>query len=376
MAAKTKPERAFFGENDQQSNESTEGAPDEVLLNASHPEARKLFDLAIEIKKLKPWRWLEETDLIGIENPDTGEIGFISVMGAIGEYEAVALYFGAEGLYGFIALQQDELSKPDRVLELAQVQVAFSDRNDLEKEDLHLITQFGLKFRGKGAWPQFRSYRGGYLPWFITPDEARFLAYGLSQIIEVATNVRDKAKPFKPTGRVEQGGYLMRVARKGESGLIWEDQVWRIPKPASEPLRASVDASLIESLGRIVKSKLDFEIDLMLVPARIGKSGERPRAAYGLMIADRDSGYIFGFELMSAQDSLAAMYSRIPNEVAKLILQAQIVPTRMVVRSDRLRSVLKPLAQKLNIELLYEDSLPSIDEAIGSMFEWMRTGRL
>lgn len=72
-------------------------------------------------------------------------------MGAIGEYEAVALYLGAEGLYGFIDLQEEE-SSPDRVLELAQIQVAFSDRNDLEKEDLHRVRQLGLKFKGKGAW--------------------------------------------------------------------------------------------------------------------------------------------------------------------------------------------------------------------------------
>src|SRR5206468_9213039 len=111
---------------------------------SSDPEAGQLFALAIQVKELKPWRWMEETDLIGIENPEMGEIGFISVMGAIGEYEAVALYLGAEGLYGFIDLQQD--SDPDRLLELAHLQVAFSDRKYLEKEDLNLIRQLGLKF--------------------------------------------------------------------------------------------------------------------------------------------------------------------------------------------------------------------------------------
>jgi hypothetical protein len=377
MGAKTKVQRerlSMFDEDDQQTNQDKETVPEEVLLNSSHPEARQLFDLAVQTKELQPWRWMEETDVIGIEHPETGEIGFISVMGAIGEYEAVALYLGAEGLYGFIDLQQD--SNPDWVIELAHLQVAFSERKYLEREDLKLIKELSLKFKAAGAWPMFRSFRVGYLPWLITVNEARFLMHALSQAIHVARRVRDEAQPFHPIGRNDQGGYLMRVSSKGPSGLIWEDQVWRIPPLTSEPIRVIVDAAMLESLKQVPRSKFEFEIDLTLAPARIGPPGQRPVAAYMLMIADRDSGFIFGFELMSAQDSLAAMDSRIPNTVAKLLSQAQIVPARMTVRSDKLRTVLESLAQRLNIELRYADKLPSIDEAMESMTAWMRTGKV
>src|SRR5438132_5524724 len=146
MAAKTKAQRENLSlfEEDRQSDlpdeiEPEETAPKEILLSSNDPEARELFDLSTQVKDLKPWRWMEETDLIGIENPETGEIGFISVMGAVGEYEDVALYLGAEGLYGLIDLQQD--SSADRVMELTHLQVAFSDRKDLQQEDLKLIKQ-------------------------------------------------------------------------------------------------------------------------------------------------------------------------------------------------------------------------------------------
>jgi len=46
---------------------------DEIILSHSDPEAGELYDLAIRLKELAPWRWMEETDLIGIENPETGE---------------------------------------------------------------------------------------------------------------------------------------------------------------------------------------------------------------------------------------------------------------------------------------------------------------
>ncbi len=183
MAAKTKAQRENLSlfEEDRQSDlpdeiEPEETAPKEILLSSNDPEARELFDLSTQVKDLKPWRWMEETDLIGIENPETGEIGFISVMGSLGEHEAIALYLGAEGLYDFIDLHTDESATAHRALEIRHVQAAFSERKYLEKEDRNLIKQLGLKFKG-GAWPMFRSYRPGYLPWFVTLDEARFLIH-------------------------------------------------------------------------------------------------------------------------------------------------------------------------------------------------------
>jgi hypothetical protein len=74
----------------------------EELLLPSHDEAKTLCELALRVKELAPWQWMEETDIFGIEDPDTGELGFISVMGYLGEYESVAVYRGAEGLYGFM----------------------------------------------------------------------------------------------------------------------------------------------------------------------------------------------------------------------------------------------------------------------------------
>lgn len=346
------------------------------LLRSTDPEAKELLDLAIRVKQLKPWQWMEETDVIGIENPDTREIGFISVMGSVGEYEAVALYLGAEGFHGFIDFEDDDFATVDRVVELPHLQAAFSERKYLEKWDRDLIKQQGMKLTAAGSWPMIRSYRPGYLPWFVTLTEARFLIHALSQALDVATRVRDEAQPFHPTGRVEKDGYLMRVSRKTESELIWEDQVWQIPRPKVEPIRAIVDGMVLEQLKRIPLSGLELEADLFLTPGSIGKPGQRPLALYLLMVADSDSGFILGADPMTAESSLAAMRASIPNSLAKLLLHNRVVPRRLMVRSKWLRNLLKTFTQSLNVELKHSDELPSIDEAADSMGEWMRTGKM
>lgn len=351
-------------------------AGEEPLLRSSDPEAKELLDLAIRVKQLKPWQWMEETDLIGIENPETREMGFISVMGSVGEYEAVALYLGAEGLHGFIDFEDDEYATVDRVIERPHLQAAFSERKYLEKWDRDLIKQLGMKFTGAGPWPMFRSYRPGYLPWFITLPEARFLIYALSQTLHVATSVRDEAQPFHPTGRVEKGGYLMRVSHSAESELIWQDQVWQIPRPKVAPIPTIVDSVVLEQLKPIPQREIELEVDLFLAPGKIGKPGERPLSPYVLMVADSDSGFILGGDVMTAESSLAAMRASTPNSLAKMLLQNRAVPRRLIVRSEWLRNLLKTLTQSLNIELRFSNELPRIDEAADSMSEWMRTGRL
>ena len=218
-------------------SESTElpSSIEEEMLNASHPEAKELFDLAIKVKALAPWRWMEETDVFSVENPDTAELGFVSIMGTLGEHEAVALYLGAEGFYAFVDLIENEAAPAESLIQIRHLQAAFSDRQYLEKEDRDLIKQLGLKFRGANAWPMFRSYRPGYLPWFVTLAEARFLIHALSATLNLATRVRDEANPIRPTGRIEEGGHLVLAARRESDGLVWQDQVRVVPRPKAEP---------------------------------------------------------------------------------------------------------------------------------------------
>ncbi len=71
-------------------------------------EWRELFTVAIRVKELAPWQWMEENAVFGVRNPETGELGFVSVMGALGEHYAVALYLGPTGLYRFWEMHGEE----------------------------------------------------------------------------------------------------------------------------------------------------------------------------------------------------------------------------------------------------------------------------
>ena len=60
-----------------------------------------LYEAMRKLKDIAPWEYLEEDELFAVQDPDTNEIGFVSIMGAIGEHYAVSVYLGEKGLYGF-----------------------------------------------------------------------------------------------------------------------------------------------------------------------------------------------------------------------------------------------------------------------------------
>jgi hypothetical protein len=336
--------------------------------------AGALYQAAARVKELAPWTWMEESEMFGVQDPETGALGFVSVMGMAGEHFAVAVYQGAAGLYGILDFAAGEATtNPQQLLDIPQLQASFEDRAELTQADRDVIKQLKLKFRGAHAWPMFRSYQPGYMPWYVTADEARFLTHALEQTLEVAPRVRaNPALLYAADDKDET--FLVRVARRADDALIWSDEWMHVTPP--EPVRVAVelDAELVAQLKQLPHRRLGLELDLVSLPAAIGARGTRPTRPYMLMLADGRSGMIVGFELLQAEPTLAEMHAQIPLKLADWLMQAQVVPEEIHVRASFLPDLLHPLTSTLSIRLAQTDSLPAIDAAMDSMFGFMAGG--
>lgn len=191
---------------------------------------KKLYENAIQVKKLAPWKWMYEMDSFCVENPDSGELGFISVMGARGEHFAIGLYLGVKAIYNlryYNSLPADKVPF-DVITKLPQIQVSFEDRDMLEKEDFELIKRLKLKFHGRNAWPLFRRYRPGIFPGQpLQGEEIHFLTYALEQLLDVAVRYQGKGEELFEMANEQK--FLVRVPSQGENGLEWEDQIRKLP---------------------------------------------------------------------------------------------------------------------------------------------------
>jgi hypothetical protein len=339
-------------------------------------EWRALYDVAVRVKELAPWEWMFEDETFGVQDPESGETGFVSVMGAGGEHYAIAFYPDPKAHYEFLALH-DEAAEEDeedsdgmatamRVLEIPQLQASFEDNKQLSKEDKAVIKQLGLKFRGANAWPQFRSYAPGLFPWFLTGTEVRRLTHALAQLLDVAPRCRENEDLLAPS---EDGtDFLVRVSREEDGKLVWEDQIKTFPLPEPEQIPIVLDQDALNAAKALPLVEREVELELMMMPMPVAeKKNERPSFPYLLMIADGQSGMLIGTDMLQALPSLTAMYGQVPGELLDAFLRVRGVSSYVRVRSELLADLLEPLAEELGFRVRVTGEMPAIDSAMEFM---------
>lgn len=321
-------------------------------------EWKKLYDLMAEVKELVPWEWMEEGHIFGVQAPERGELGFISVMGALGEHYAIAVYQGTKGLSGFWNMQSmGSKLTPEVVLQIPQLQASFEDRDLISKEDKDVIKKLGLKYRGANAWPQFRSYRPGCFPWLIEKDEAALLTCALEQLLQVAPRFKEDPNLLEPTDTPDD--YLVRVLNNG----TWEDSVKRITYLEEKTFNLMMNEEALERLRTLMPGKLTLEIDVYMMDTPVQeKAKERPFFPFMLMLADNESGMILGIEMLTPLPSLEEMWSEVPAIVVEKLAD-DLPPREIQVKNDMLYRVLQPVAQELGFSIKKRSSLKSIGRA-------------
>jgi len=330
--------------------------------NPTLEEWRGLYDAAMRVKELAPWEWMTEEDLFGVQDPETGELGFVSVMGALGEHYSVAVYLGARALYDFLALEEaGDIAPPESILEISQLQASFEDREVLRDQDRQIIKQLGLKFRGRNAWPLFRSYRPGYFPWHLEADEARYLTVVLEQVLDVAPRFRDDPALLITD---DDESYLVRVARRKGKALHWEDQIIEVPPPEHPPIQLMMDIPLLEKLKQSSRRVSRIEMDFFMFPVPFQEErGARPQFAYMLLTVEAQSGFVLGSDLLKPEPTLESMWGQVPMYAVRHFATLGVVPQEVAVRSGLLFHLLKPLAEELHFTLKPSYSLRALDNA-------------
>jgi hypothetical protein len=166
---------------------------EELLPTIPLDQWRSLHEAADRVRQLEPWKTLTETDIFGLEDPLTKQIGVVSVLGNLGEVYAVHLHLPPEGLQFW--LQFFRTGEPDRHLgqfKMRMLETHFVPKRSLTKPDLIIRQQLGLPqpVSRAHAYPAFRSYRPRCGPWYIGLEEARLLELSLAATLEFTARRR------------------------------------------------------------------------------------------------------------------------------------------------------------------------------------------
>lgn len=329
--------------------------------NPSREEWKRLYGAAVAFRELGCWEWMEDTDLFAVQNPETGETGYCVVMGALGEFYALGVYRGGEGLAILDEMHAD-VEFEDPLVSLGKqncLMASFGARNDLDKQDLALIRELGLRFRGANAWPAFRSHLPGYYPWFLDGCEARFLAFVLEQAVDVTT--RYKSDPTL-LDLPDDGVVFTRVPVANGADLAWKDE-WRPPEPPPDPESFPapvIDLPRLQAVKRRdVRRTGEWEIEMASFPEPVKEEG-RPYYPLLLLCADSKSGYVLSSQLVHP----AQMPGIIPDLILNVLEKSPVRPRKVVFRQPYFLPCLESLAPSLDFEIERADELPMAEEAL------------
>jgi len=330
-----------------------------------------LYQAAQEFKEIEAWTWMYDSDVFGVQDPVTGEIGYCCIMGNLGEMFALAVYLGSEGLESYMRVASGPSVDPSEALETVLRQkclmASFGAREELMKEDRQVLKRLGLKFRGRTAWPLFRSYRPAYHPWLLTADEARFLTLALQQARGVCLRFSDDPALFEPP---QEDLWFVRVPEEADEGLIWTD-AWLEPALLEDEYLPDVPIDELR-LARLKKEAqfMDaiWEMDFFLSPSAVQEErGERPYYPYMTMTVDHRSGFIFNTDLTSPETYL----EEFPWRFLALAERLKKLPIELWVKREDAYDLLEPFTSRLGIELYLVDELEALEDARTALGQFM-----
>jgi hypothetical protein len=320
-------------------------------------EWRALFEASVEFRNLKPWLWVEGDHLFGIQDPETGEMGYCCVMGQMGDVLGMVLYLGDEGLYSALRLLSGEFGLSGG-LEAQFIQkcllMTFDNRNELTKEAYSAIQKAGMKFRGKNAWPQFNSMTPGYAPWKITGAQARFFTHAIGHAIQVTKIVRDQPNYLE----APQNGLIPIIRCDGRNG--WSQEWVSLPKPPPPRVLQSTwpmdEVRLQRIKKRAKKDPHPWEMLSFFVPAPI-EDQQPSYYPHMLVIASHLSGLVINSAVAHPEQASVQFVE----EMLGTMERTGFLPSKLLVTQQELNLLLAPVAQRLDIKIKTVRKLPGAE---------------
>ena len=119
----------------------------------------ELYDVAEEIQKLEPWKYLWDADLLTYYSHEYDDMFYCCVMGKGGMHRGIAIYKG-EQVHTFFNLMENTYPIPVLLNYQECLKLNYTNRDEIIPSNKKLIKDLGLKFRG--TWIHFENFEKGY----------------------------------------------------------------------------------------------------------------------------------------------------------------------------------------------------------------------
>ncbi|MDY0405047.1 plasmid pRiA4b ORF-3 family protein [Virgibacillus sp. 179-BFC.A HS] len=320
----------------------------------------QLFKRSKDFYRMKPWDMLPSDNIFAVVEPASEELFFCSVLGAEGITYGLAVYPDRQEFKAFMKKFQGVESEMNETANQQILLLTYENREALSEQDHILIKSNDIPFRGKKAWPQFRSYRPGHYPQRLNEEEAKTMLVVLEQAIYFCENPElIEEMPENPS---EEQRVLARVPVSTGDSNTFKNEVMEIGKYHEEEtslkkvsllLRTS-DVKRLEQLEQ--KFPMAIEFSLSPIDLLTRNQGEKQEFSILVVGAKQKDGHVFYQNVLHGQRSYMEP-QLVQEELCRVLLALDGLPERIATDRDTAR-LIEPVAERCHIDVSIQESLP------------------
>ncbi len=325
----------------------------------SKEQWEKLYEVTKMIKKIEPWNFLYDTDIITIKLSERKEPLFCSIMGALGECFAISIYRDYSELSGLYKIR-DGADLPSCIIMSYQncLTCYFGDRDEMADEDMQVLRDLGLRFRGNNNWIYFRNHKAGYYPWFISYEDCEILISAFQNLyMAILALGQGILVDF------DNGDTLLREFSKERDE--WINYAASMPEIPYIYDKIKINNELlIKKMMNKKKTANEIECELFcpIMPIQENKS-DRPYLPQMFVMADIKTEMMINYEMVQPEDNKVQLVLDI---LIDYILKNGR-PKTIYVRDDKMTGIIADLCKRIDVKLIEQLNLPIIDDFISSM---------
>ncbi len=326
----------------------------------------QLYELAFQYKKTKLWKRLWEDDIFAVKL-SRGEIGYVSVMGNVGEYCAIGLYIGDAGIQSYLQLKnmnypENEFAAREMLLQQNCLHLALETKDGLMPEEVKEVRAYakanGIRLSGKNTYPQLVKFTPNYHPWKVTEDaDLQSLYEAVQACLQLSKLSDDNLMQMVGVRGFDRQLPLYQV-RNGELLVLGVTQLPKL-REIEYPMIPARNDILIAKANKLPHKGV-WEAELVRYPEPLQENPEdAPYYPLLLFIVNNKDEYAHVTPIKAEEDEENSI-----DLYVKSWLDEKKYPKEIRCRDARTYAFLKEISDKTKVKIsIYHGPMEALDEA-------------
>ena len=317
------------------------------------PVPDSLYDTAFRFKSLKLWKKLHDNQIFAVQLSN-GEIGYCTVMGALGQHLALGLYIGEEGYrtYYKIADITGDTSESDyfeHSMSQNCLQCSFENKDNMPDAEISSVQAYvkahNMHLRGANSFPSMICMKPYQMPWFIKDEKDYVL---LEEALKAGIEVAEKLKSHNP----EELGFSIfsdeiPLLVPEKDGFIWKS--CHVPEIMPEVFASPVLSDELTEQIKALKKVNKLECKIIHIRKPVQDSPEEPPYFPAMLLAleTRNDRFLKNQPVKQ----YAGNESAVLEDFALNLIAAKRVPKSISVVDNRTEALLSKFCEVCDIKL-------------------------